>query len=171
MIPSRKTPQSMSNEHRIQEAIKKYDEHLNLRFSGKQGYYYVARRMKRSSWSDMDPADKEMLYARGSEYAEALANHELVVCTPIEVWMMESYEVAHRNIMRHLKNNDMYQMGTNSEERVRNVETENDNHWDDFELRQRQSGYDDLRAYGREFFRDHVQPKSSLAGVKINGRI
>ena len=65
----------------------------------------------------------------------------------------------------------MYHMGGSHEDRVRNVETENDNHWDEFEVKQRASGYDDLRAYGREFYRDHVQPKSSLAGVKINGRI
>ena len=171
MIQSPKTEQSISNEYRIEHDIKRYDEHLRLRFSGKQGYYYVARSMKPSSWSDVSPADKEMLYLRGSVYAEALANHELVVCAPIEVWIMENYDVAHRNIMRHLKQNDMYHMGGSHEDRVRNVETENDNHWDEFEVKQRASGYDDLRAYGREFYRDHVQPKSSLAGVKINGRI
>jgi len=166
MIRGPRTDRSRHNESDVENYIRSYDNRLSLRFSDNQGHYYITRSIERKIWDDTDPEVKEMLLAKGSVYAEALANKEVVACTPIEVWMMEEKDVVLRNVMRHLKMNDMKRFGVNHEDRVKYVENENSNHWDDFEANNKLKLGQDISAMGREFFRDNCIPKSSLIGVK-----
>jgi len=171
MIRGAKTYLSTKNESDVENRIRAYDQRLSLRFSENQGHYYVTRSIERAKWDDADPETKAMLLAKGSVYAEALANKEVVACTPIEVWMMEQKDVVLRNVLKHLECNDMKRFGVNSEDRVKFVENENSNHWDNFEVEAKKKGGEEINAIGREHFRDHVLPKSSLIGVPTNAEL
>jgi hypothetical protein len=166
-----RTDLSRKNEADVENRVREYDSRLSLRFSENQGHYYITRSIERSKWDDTDPETKEMLLAKGSVYAEALANKEVVACTPIEIWMMESKDVVLRNVLKHLEMNDMKRFGVNSQDRVRFIENENSNHWDDFEATNKQKAGEEINAVGREFYRDNVAIKSSLIGIPTNSEI
>jgi len=171
MIRGPRTDASRRNEGDVERKIREYDPRLSLHFSENQGHYYLTRSIERAKWDDTSPDIKAMLEARGSVYAEALAKKEVVVCTPVEVWMMEEKDVVLRNVLGHLQNNDMKRFGSNHEERVRVAENENSNHWDDFDATNKRKAGEDVNAVGREFYRDNVTQKVSLIGIPTSAEL
>jgi len=155
MIRKCKTIASQRNEKDIQSKISAYDSFLKLRFSSNHGYYYITRKALRPF---SEESVKEMLEAKETIFAQALANREFVVCWPITVDLMEHRDACLRSIMKHLKLNDSYKISGDRETRIRHLENENDAYWDDYDSNRMKNGIDEIGAYGREFYRHRVAP-------------
>lgn len=149
-----RTRQADSNSKKISLIIRFYDSDLKLKYSNRGGFYYITRPIRNFNEKEgMDLLDHE----RGSGiYSDAVKDKEVIVCWPISVKMMDHHDVALRNIMRHLKENDMRTMGVNSDERIKKAEGQYDNESYKKQLRDA-SHKDNVKNFGKEYWRDKIR--------------
>lgn len=165
-----KTWRSRNNEKNVETSIRVYDSKLHLRYSDKAGYYYITREM---AYKDKGNSEyREMLHAKGSIFAEACLKDEGVVCYPVSVKMMESYDAAIRNIMRHLKTEDSKRIAFTSASRRKILNDQNQDLWDGFDHKRKKEISDQTQYYAKDLWRHKMTPKISMTGSgieKLNG--
>jgi len=157
----RRTEKSISNEHILKTLIKDYDNDLDLEYSNMGGYYYLTKSF--GNYDDREAAD--ICSESDTCFAEALKKKRIVVCYPIPVKMVEELDIAKRNIMRHLKTNDMRSLGSSAKDRIRVAEQMMDDEINPLKDHMAKSGRDDMRAYSREYYRDFVKTKAYFGGI------
>lgn len=159
---SLKTQRALNNEKRLQRTIKEYDHLLDLNYSQKEGYYYISR-----PFDNYDEAEASTVLAgEASIFAEALRKKHVVICHPIPVCMMEEWEIVRRNVMRHLHDNDLRKMGSTPQDRIKNTENGFDDESKVSNDRLKRNTSDEVKAYGRDYFRHKIQTKSYFGGMK-----
>lgn len=162
-MKSLKTWASIRNEQDVLRAARDYDPLLDLNYSPKEGFYYLSR-----PFNNFDESEAAQFLCNDSSiFNDALQKRHLVVCYPILVKMMEAKDIAIRNVIRHLKTNDTKHLGSSRMGRIKNAETAMDNEHSTKKQVHEARCRDELKAYGREYYRDFVRTKINMSGFKF----